>query len=515
MKTFEDNTSEAYLEAQLHRQYAYTPQVPSPPPLQSELSEYVLQTMTPDYAKRIEAFALYKTIDQLHAALDMGFITVRELTLFFLYRALKINSLFHPIIAINPHCLEAAEQVDLQFQSGTAATQLMGIPLWLKDNIATQDPIPTTCGAAALSQSFSNCDATIVSHLRNAGAIVLGKANLSEWANFMSTNSANGYSVVGGQTKNPYGHFDVGGSSSGSAVAVALGLSPISIGTETCGSLVYPASQNAVVTLKPPQGALCSNGIIPIATSLDTAGPMALSVRDVYQTYMGLGAIVTEIEQPDFTHAHMSSIRIGLAMSAALNGEYRHEDLEILYRIKSELTSLGAEAVTVNLPEAAFTPPLLKTLHEEFVPSFSAYMSYSNTDCSLEEVLAYNSTDPSQRAPFGQDLLEESVRTPGAIGSNDTLEMQEMERAILDSLFKDYNLDLIFNLSNYLAPLHALSGYPALTVPCGYRLSGEPVGVTFVGRPKDLKQLFEVADRYEETTGYRKPPSLASFESTS
>jgi len=331
---------------------------------------------------------------------------------------------------------------------------------------------------------------------------------LSEWANFMSSQSSNGYSAVGGQTRNPYGPFDVGGSSSGSAVAVALGLSPVSIGSETCGSLVYPASQNGVVTLKPPHDALSSTGVLPIAASLDTVGPMALSVVDTYLTYCSLGGRFELDQHPDFQNSSLHKKKIGLALSPALSGEFRPEDLELLYRIKEELIVLGASVSTVNLPEDAFSVPLVETLYEEFEPCLSAYLDYVGSPLSLQEILHFNAEDPPSRAPFGQDLLQTCLETHSQIHSKKTQDIQETCINALQHAFNSYLLDAMFNLSNYLAVLHALSGYPALTVPCGSRSTGEPIGVTFVAPPTGLKNLFEMGHRYCEETSHRKPPTL-------
>ncbi len=504
------NTSPApgsdYLEDQILKQYANFVKTPNPALLNSDFCKEAIASLKTERMQTLESLILYKSITQIHAALEMKYFSVTEMTLFFLHRTLRFNAHYGAIISLNPDSLTQAAAIDARLSRGEACASLIGIPVWLKDNIATLDPIPTTGGAAIFATCFAKKDAPVVAELRKSGSIFLGKTNLSEWANFMSSNSSNGYSVIGGQTHSPYGQFDVGGSSSGSAVAVALGLSPVSIGSETCGSLVYPASQNGVSTLKPTHESLSGLGILPIASSLDTAGPMALYVADLHLTYCALGGLFPKDEHPDFLHSTLHKKRIGLALSPALTSEFREGDLEFLYRIKSELIQMGAEVITVNIPEAAFTPPLLHTLHEEFEPCLESYCDYVGCGLTLQEIIDFNKSDLEHYAPYGQDLLKTSHETLSQVGSPLTLEMKELSQSILSNCLKDHHLDAIYNLSNYLAILHALSGFPALTVPCGFRPTGEPIGVTFVGHPEQLKTLFEISYLYQEGTHHQRPP---------
>jgi amidase len=502
------SATDAYFHDQIDKQYRQAVPTPVALPLQTDFCVEALANLTSEKLQALESLILYKNVSQLQAALDMSFFSVYDLTLFFLHRAIHLNDNYNAIISLNPNCLEHACMMDARLKAGEATLGLMGIPIWIKDNIATCDPVPTTGGAVALSHCFSVKDAPVVSELKKAGAIILGKTNLSEWANFMSSQSSNGYSTLGGQTRSPYGEFDVGGSSSGSAVAVALGLSPVTIGSETCGSLVYPASQNGVVTLKPPHESLSGFGVLPIASSLDTVGPISLTVPDAYLTYCALGGKFPQDVHPDFLHASLHKKRIGLALSPALTSEFRQGDLEFLYHIKEELTRFGAEVLTVNIPEAAFTPPLVQVLYEEFEPCLNDYFAYVSCTDSLQRIIQFNSEDMASRAPFGQDLLETCLKTTNRIASPETIQMQELCKNALLRVLNDHKLDAIYNLSNYLAVLHALSGFPALNVPCGQRPSGEPIGVTFISKPSHLKDLFEIAHLYQENTQHQRHPIL-------
>ncbi|MCB0034587.1 MAG: hypothetical protein KDE51_11230, partial [Anaerolineales bacterium] len=272
---------EAFVNRQVERQYgdvAYTGKRPLDlAPFAAALADF-----SERQAAAVGELISGKTIIALQSLFASGQLSTTELVLFYLQRIGRYDDhRLNSFLAVNPDALKIAQQLDEERAAGQVRSRLHGIPVLLKDNIATADRMPTTAGAAVLANATTKRDAFIAQRLREAGAVILGKGNLSEWANFMTSTSANGFSVLGGQARNPYGRFDVGGSSAGSAVAVAADLVTISIGSETAGSIVYPASQNAVVGLKPSLGAVSRDHIVPITAAMDTAGPMGRTVTDV------------------------------------------------------------------------------------------------------------------------------------------------------------------------------------------------------------------------------------------
>src|SRR6056297_1778418 len=239
-----------------------------------------LDNYTEERHQELKQYIIEKTIREIQSYLKDNIFTVEELVLFYLKRINNYSSKYNALIELNPDALNIARKVDKQRQEGNIKSPISGIPIIIKDNIGTKDKMHNSAGSVILQKSKVVEDSPIVKRIKEKDGIIIGKANMSEWAYYMSSEGVCGYSALGGQTKNPYGKFDVGGSSSGSAVTTALNLAAATLGSETCGSIVYPSNQNNVVGLKPTLGLWESDRIIPIAPSFDTAGPMTKFVED-------------------------------------------------------------------------------------------------------------------------------------------------------------------------------------------------------------------------------------------
>lgn len=425
----------------------------------------------------------------------------------------KLNS----VLELSPQALAEAEALDRERQSGRVRSPLHGLVVLLKDNVAAQG-MHNTAGAAALRDVYPDRDAFLTARLREAGVVVLGKTNLSEWANFMSLDSVNGYSVLGGHTRNPYGAFEVGGSSSGSAVAAAAHFATFTVGTETSGSLIYPAGQNAVVSLKPTLGLISRDRIIPISEAQDTAGPMTRSVSDlnVLLTAMvgqdradAATAIAPRYVPPARLDAGaLRGKRVALALPDSLPAAVRSQ-------IAAQLGKTGAVVVPVRWRPAEFD--MLPVLFYGMKHDVEAYLKTTGAPYrTLDDIVAFNRADPKTRAPYGQEFLIESL-TPGKFNPK-LLSRAEYEalvaknraasRGSIDRQLGNAGADLVLTLSNSLSGDYSAAGYPALTVPAGRFASGEPYGVTFVGRALSDAQLIQAAYAFEQANPVRRDPAL-------
>ena len=394
------------------------------------------------------------TVLDLQRYFDDGALSSTELTTYYLRRIQQHNPVLHAVLVLNPDALDIAQALDAERDAGNARGPLHGIPILLKANIGTGDAMPTSAGALALAAAFVERDAFIVEQLRAAGAVILGKANLSELANFVTSTSANGFSVLGGQTVNPYSpsltgadqRFDVGGSSSGSGAAVAAGLATLAIGTETSGSIISPASQNAVVGLKPSLGLVSRDRIVPITAALDSAGPMARSVVDV-------AALLDAIAAPDARDPLTSDLLHGEARpaaagflarldldepTAALDGLRIGVVRDVLTQIEGDgpvveaglqtLAEAGATLVDVDLAE--FNVDYLPVLHHGMKHDLNTYLGETDAPvASVAELIAFNAEDPTNRAPFGQDLLKKSQAQALSEAEHDALVQQMRSEA--------------------------------------------------------------------------------------
>ncbi len=475
--------------------------LPPPPPLAAMTASQGLAIPGPAEVRLREAIARVEAVDG------------------------QINS----VIELDPNAIKEARNADLRPSTGPLA----GKPVLIKDNIETAGPVPTTAGSLALANNLTNRDAPIVARLREAGMIIIGKANLSEWANIRSSNSISGWSAIGGQTRNPHAlDRNPCGSSSGSGAAVAAGIVDYAIGTETNGSITCPASANGVVGFKPSVGLVSRTHIVPISVTQDTAGPMTRTVRqaaEIMNAIAGSDPADTSTAEADkrktdyvaaLDAGSLKGKRLGVMRFASGFGTD-----EPLDRAIALLRAYGAEIVEIKEWGAAKEQPRqLEVLLTEFKAGLNAYLATapaSVTTRSLADVIAFNQATPRELALFGQDLFEKAEATKG-------LDDPEYKKARdygiayagrdgIDRLLKAHKLDALIGPTvsaawpidavhgdqypggggGYLA---AMAGYPHLTVPMG-QVKGLPVGLSFIGPKWSDGLILSLGHAYEQARG--------------
>ncbi len=472
---------------------------------------------------------------ELQAAMQDGRLTSVRLTERFLERVEaydRSGPRLNAVLEVNPQAHEIAETLDRERASGGTRGPLHGIPLFLKDNIATADRLHTSAGSLALKDCIAPRDAFLATRLRAAGAVILGKANMTEWANFMTTLMPAGYSSRGGQVRNPYGDgLSPGGSSSGSAVAVAAELCTVAVGTETSGSILSPANWNSIVGIKPTLGLISRSGIVPIAASQDTAGPFGRTVADAA---ILLGAMTGVDEDDRATRASRRHAR----------GDYTEF-----------LSADGLEGARVGVPRAVFFERLaaadkpvmdaaLRTLGDrgailvdpadietakavtefrsdvmlyEFKRDLNRYLQglgETSPIRSLRDLIRFNEARPEEMLRFGQVLLLAAHATSGlraATYRRSRAEDLRMSRKDgIDGVMKRGRLDALVFPGLSGAAIGAKAGYPSVIVPAGYNTEGAPIGLTFLGRAWSEPTLLRLAHAFESATRHRRsPPSVA------
>ena len=481
------------------------------------------------------------TVAALRAALAAGTLTARGLTAFYLGRIERLDPLLHSVNTVSGAAPAEAQACDEARAGGAPAGPLAGIPVLIKDNIAVRG-MPATAGSPALAGAEQG-DAWLVSRLREAGAVILGKANLSEWANFRSSHPTSGWSTLGGQAANPHAlDRNPSGSSSGSAVAAAAGLAAITVGTETDGSIVCPASACGIVGLKPTLGLVSRGGIVPISLAQDTAGPITRSVADA-------AALLSAMVGPDpgdpataaaagRTGGYTAYLVAG-ALAGARLGVWREGSkaagaatTAVLEAALEQLAGLGADLVDpVDLPGAdQIEEPELAAMLAEFRHDLNAYLAAlaGEHPATLAELIAYN-RDHGERvlARFGQELFEQAEATGGDLGDAGYLAAREeaarRAREALDGPLTAHQLDAIVALTANQACLTdyhlgdhdvfhtsgpaAVAGFPAISVPAG-GVSGLPVGLSFIGPRWSEPRLIALAYAFEQAAGARLIPAL-------
>ncbi|MCE2611515.1 amidase [Flavobacteriaceae bacterium D16] len=460
---------------------------------------------------------------QLHVA--SGKLSYEKLVLFYLYRIYKYEldnaTTLNTVIALNESVLEEAREKDRAIEEDPDQLQnpLFGMPILLKDNINTAG-MRTTAGAIALENNKNTDDAFIVRQLRKNGALILGKVNLSEWAYFFCGGCPVGYSAIGGQTLNPYGRrvFETGGSSSGSGTSMAANYAVAAIGTETSGSILSPSSQNSVVGLKPTIGLLSRTGIVPISSTLDTPGPMT---RNVVDNAILLGALTGKDPADSKSVSANADYFSGILEGTVLRGK-RLGVLKALMESDSIYASTVEKLKELGAEVFSFSPPEVKMdgfstlLNIDMKYDLPAYIQGQVKDTNavmvrnVADVVSFNKQDTLLRMPYGQARLE------GILSDSTTLEELEVIKANLEKngrLFfnqamEEYQLDAILSINNYHAGYAAVAKYPALTVPMGYRETGEPVSLTFIAKPFEEDRLLQLGYAFERATLARKMPEL-------
>jgi amidase len=490
-------------------------------------------------------FALPLTVG-LRQAMAGGGLTATALTQRYLDRIAEVNPALGAVIAVAPDALDQAAASDAAWRAGQPRGPLEGIPVLVKDNVQVAGG-PTTAGSPALLAARPP-DAFIVARLRAAGAVILAKANMSEWANFRSTRSTSGWSTLGGQAANPYAlDRNPSGSSSGSAAGLSAGLAPLAVGTETDGSIVSPSSACGVVGMKPTLGLVSREGIVPLSLAQDTAGPMATSVTDAAALLSVLAAADPEDCAPDhpgfidylayLDAAALEGARIGIWRSASAAADAVTEAL--LDQAVRCLTSLGAVVIDpVELPDIdKVTEPEFDALNFEFKHGMNAYLKYLSAfvgDCDLElpgslaELIEFNERNAARvLARFGQEIFQAAQATTGDLADPVYLELRGaasiLARTAVETPVVEHQLDAIFSLTanpawltDYVLGDHsvfgtsrpgAVSGSPTISVPFGY-VAGLPVGVSFLGPRWSEPRLLALAYAFEQATKSRRAPDL-------
>lgn len=495
---------------------------------------------------RAQPLSPYASAGEQQAAMTDGKVTSEQLVRAYLDRIERIDRAgpkLNSVLALNPQALADARRLDAERRAGRVRGPLHGVPVLLKDNIEAADGLPTTAGSLALSANVTGRDAPIVKRLTDAGAVILGKTNLSEWANFRSTRSISGWSAVGGLVRNPYSLDRTAcGSSSGSGAAIAAGLAAVAVGTETDGSVTCPAAMNGIVGLKPTVGLVSRTRIVPISPEQDTAGPMTRTVADTAALLAALAGsdpadpatAEADARKADYLKAldreALKGARIGVWHP--FRGASSHTDAVFDAALKT-LEAQGAVLVQLAGPEDATMARIRELegelLRAEFKAALDAYLATTPPALkprTLADLIAFNAAEPRETALFGQEIFVASQASP-PITAPAYLEKRATARRLsreqLDNMLVKNSLAAVVAPSGgppaivdpvnggrfFGSPstLPAVSGYPHLTVPAG-QASGLPVGLSFIGAAWSEPRLLALGYAYEQASKARREPEF-------
>lgn len=483
------------------------------------------------------------TIQDILQYYNSGVLNVQGLVEAYLERIEEIDRsgpALNSIIEINPDAIAIAKSLDRELEAGTVRGPLHGIPVIIKDNIDTHDKMSTTAGSRALIGSKPLQDSFVAKKLREAGAVILGKANLSEWANFRGENSSSGWSGLGGLTKNPYKlDRNTCGSSAGSGAAVSANLCMIAIGTETNGSIVCPSSTNGVVGIKPTVGLVSRSGIIPISSTQDTAGPMARTVTDAVHCLGILTGVDVRDEHTSLSKEYALADYTGFLKKDGLEGKKiahftssrgRHQGVdELMLEAIEVMKGAGAEIIEIDkISEEHVFEDSFNIMLYEYKAGLNKYFASLGPDApikNLEELIAFNEQDSIELKYFGQEYLEMALKKGGL----DSEEYKETLARMLkgrredgiDRVMDELKLDAIIGPTGSPAwktkldggdtfvlgssSPAAQAGYPNITVPMGF-VEDLPVGISIFGRAWSEPVLIEIAYAFEQSTLHRQPP---------
>lgn len=474
---------------------------------------------------------LTASIEELQGRLASGELSSRQLTLLYLERiarfdqsGVKINS----VLEINPDALFIAEGLDNERKITGARSLLHGIPILVKDNIETGDKMHTSAGSLALANHYAASDAFAVARLREAGAVLLGKTNMTEWANLMSSTMPAGYSSRGGQVLNPYGpgEFFVGGSSSGSAAAIAAGFAAAALGTETTGSILSPACQNSLVGIKPTIGLVPRTGVIPVSHTQDTIGAIGKTVKDatiVLNSIVGVDRrdaatlCTPQTTRVDYTtylqHEDITGLRIGIPRDFYFD-DLSEEEISIVDTAIHVLTSRGATIVdNITIPSARdgwdYGAPWYEL--KSALNSYLGKLPSHHPIHSLTDLVKFNDDHSEKTLKYGQDILYYANFHSGTLRETEYLEslrtnLEQSRTRGIDFVIKQHTLDSLMFPHDKGFDIAARAGYPSITVPAGYTSKGNPFGVQFTGDAYHEPLLIRIANVYEQATKHRVPP---------
>ncbi len=485
------------------------------------------------------------TVASLQAAMQGGQLTAEALAQAYLARIDELDPKINSVIERNPDALAIAKQLDDERKAGKTRGALHGIPVLIKDNIDTADKMMTTAGSLALAGASAPRDAFIVEQLRKAGAVILGKTNLSEWANFRSSKSISGWSGRGGQTRNPYAlDRNPCGSSSGSGAATAANLCAVSVGTETDGSIVCPSSANGLVGIKPTLGLVSRAGIVPISHSQDTAGPMCRTVADaaaLLNALIGIDArdALTKVSagkaQADYTKFlnpnGLKGARLGVVRKSFGFNERVDKLMEQAIDVLKQLGAVIVDPANIETANK-FGDSEFEVLLYEFKADLNAYLKTRGATSpvkTIDDIIKFNEANADRELKFfGQDTMVKAAKkgdlnSPAyrkALANN-----WRMSRTLgIDAVMTKHKLDALIaptggpawttdhangdHFTGGFSSAPAVAGFPHLTVPAGF-VFGLPVGVSFAGRAWSEPTLIKLAYAFEQATKHRKAPTLA------
>ena len=466
---------------------------------------------------RLKPYIVEQDIPSIQKHINSGRLTYEQLTLFYIYRIYKYEldqeAYLNAIITLNPNVLKEARKLDQQVKNGITHP-LNGMPILLKDNIDAVQ-MATTAGAAAMRQNFPEENAFIVKQLKSKGALILGKVNMSEWAYYFCQGCPVGYSAGGGQTLNPYGRkiFETGGSSSGSGVAVAANYAVAAIGSETSGSILSPSGKNSVVGLKPTIGAVSRSGIVPISSSMDTAGPMTkfvidnIIVMNAILGYDGNDSFSYDSNPIDVSFVKKSKIEnysLGYYSNYYKNDSLYKENIDLL-------KSFGAKMIEIkqsNIPLTNFRKLLDEDMRVDLVKYLKDYGNEDLLVSDIKTIINYNSLDSVVRSPYGQGIFRSIIEDTLSFSDFKSLknELSKNGNKFFDSALDKFNIDAVVSINNYHAAYAAVAHNPCLTVPMGFRTNNQPAGLTFITKSKSEQKLYEIGYSYEQISKKRKAP---------
>jgi amidase len=466
---------------------------------------------------KLKPLILEQNIPSIQKSISEGLLTYEKLTLFYLYRIRKFesnkNTALNAIISLNPNVLEQARDRDRNRDKNNFLidVSIYGMPVLIKDNINTAG-MSTTAGAIALSKNENTEDAFIIKRLKEKGAIILGKSNLSEWAYYFCGTCPLGYSAMGGQTLNPYGRaiFESGGSSSGSGVAVAANYAIAALGTETSGSIISPSSQNSVVGLKPTVGLLSRTGIIPISSTLDTPGPMTKNVMDSYILFNSmLGYDASDPKSIEIADKNFGDIQE--SFKGKRFGVFKDIFRDSIFKKNiDKIKEAGGEIVLIA-PKKVNLPGFLSILNLEMKDELPKYLKYYADKkvkvSDVEDIISYNKLENELRSPYGQLRFLNIGKDTTTQADLEIIKNKLKTKARrFFKAFDTENLDAILSMNNYHSAYSAVAEYPNLTIPMGYKESGEPVNLTFIGKSNEEGKLLLLGYTFEQIMDHRKMP---------
>jgi len=464
---------------------------------------------------KLKSKIVEKTIPEIQQSIINNDFSYHDLTLFYISRIYLIEfnkeTYLNSIISINKDVLDEAKLKDSQGNSDIYS--VFGIPILLKDNIGFES-LPTTAGAHSLQNNYTK-DAYIVEKLKEKGALILGKTNLSEWANYFCSGCPNGYTAMGGQTLNPYGRkiIDTGGSSSGSGAATTSNLTAVSLGSETSGSILSPSSASSLVGMKPTIGNVSRSGIIPISSTLDTAGPMTKNIIDNIIVYNAINEFDSDdsyskenldIKINDVLNFNPSVQKIGYYSNFYENDIMYKDAIDFLIESNIQMIEISAPKVNLN--------GFVKILDEDMRVDLKKYfLKYGNEDLKVNDIksiIEYNNLDSIERSPYGQGIFKKIIND--TMSKKDFLELKSRLMVEGNKFYNipmdEYKLDAVLSVNNYHAGYAAVAHNPALTVPMGLRESNEPAGLTFIGKSNNEQILYELGYYFELNFSGRIPP---------